>query len=826
MKKLLFNVLAATTLFCGQAMADETVAQYDTLNITVTTPGAMGDSILAKVENLTDVYCLKLSGTLNDDDLTNLKSRLTGLTYLDMGDVKMTALPDEFFSQKSALTRVILPKTLTSIGRFAFYKCTGLTGMDFPSTLTSIGNGAFYNCYYLQQVILPEGLTSLGQDAFYNCTDNEYVKLPSTLKTISISAFSNNYRIKSIDFAEGLKYIEDYAFYDCDSLNTLKFPSTLHSIGYYAFGNNYYWYNYENKLHSIEFNERLYSIDDGAFDNCDSLKEVTLPSSLVKVYDPFSHCDSLKKVTCLSIEPPFGNPLSSNCDMTGRELYVPALSINSYKQTTGWDQFPTIKPIDYLPENITVYDDLHLTLPEAIPSDYKPNVSLICAYNNSERNYGALTVNGKGTLSMQKFSMIWDIDYEYDYWKSGSRNQCSLINNSQLRADSVEVKLYTPYRKWSFISMPFDTKVSDIETTANYVIYKYDGQARANGETGSTWVKMTADSTLQAGTGYILQGSTYVGTSEQNYSGFRMKAINDTHKNDIFLATDATVALNEYQSEYAHNRSWNLIGNPYPCYYDTRFMDFTAPITVWSMNNNTYSAYSPVDDSYILNPGEAFFVQRPVDAGSITFSKEGRQTTSTARTIKTSSAKATRAVATARTVINLTLSDGDKTDKTRIVLNDAAKMDYEMDKDASKFMSTDANAPQVYTSLNGVDYAINERPLGEGVVNLAVRANAEGTQTLKLAGEVDGYTITLEDKATGKTVSLSEAGEYTFSTTTSDATSRFVLHIGNGSTTGINTIGSDATDTESAYYTIGGVKVSKPTHKGVYIKDNKKVIIK
>jgi len=824
MKKLLFNVLAATTLFCGQAMADENVAQYDTLNITVTTPGAMGDSILAKVENLTDVYCLKLSGTLNDDDLTTLKSRLTNVTYLDMGDVKMTALPDRFFYQKSALTQVILPKTLTSIGEYAFYECKGLTGMDFPSTLKSIGESAFYNCYYLQQVILPEGLTWLGQYAFYNCKHNEYVKLPSTLRNINNYAFKNNDSLKRVEFSEGNKFIGQYAFADCGVLDSLKFPSTLYSIEDGAFDDN-------TKLSYIEFNEGLYQIKGSAFYDCDSLKEVTLPSSLVLVWSyPFEYCSNLKKVTCLSIEPPFCsngyNPLY-RCDMTGRELYVPELSINSYKQTSGWDQFPTIKPIDYLPENFTVLGDLHLTLPETMPSDYKPCVSLIHDQKGASYwNYGSLTVNGTGTLSMQKFSLIWDPNYEYNYYRSRNKNYCSLINNSQLRADSVEVELYTPYRRWSFISLPFDTKVSDIETTANYVIYKYDGQARANGETGSTWVKMTADSTLQAGIGYILQGSTYVRTSEQDYSGFRMKAINDTHKNDIFLATDATVALNEYQSEYAHNRSWNLIGNPYPCYYDTRFMDFTAPITVWSMNNNTYSAYSPVDDSYILRPGEAFFVQRPVDAGSITFSKEGRQTTSTARTIETSSAKATRAVATARTVINLTLSDGDKTDKTRIVLNDAAKMDYEMDKDASKFMSTDANAPQVYTTLNGVDYAINERPLGEGVVNLAVRANAEGTQTLKLAGEVDGYTITLEDKATGKTVSLSEAGEYTFSTTTSDATSRFVLHIGNGSTTGINTIGSDATDAQSAYYTIGGVKVSKPTHKGVYIKDNKKVIIK
>lgn len=784
----------------------------------------MGDSILAKVENLSDVKCLRLSGTLNDDDLTTLKSRLTSLTYLDMADVKMTALPDEFFYQKSALTQVVLPKTLTSIGHYAFYKCEGLTVMDFPSSLKSIGYVAFCNCTSLQQVVLPEGLTSLGDDAFYGCRSNKYVKLPSTLEKISSKAFYSNDSLKAVDFAEGNKFIGSYAFSNCYALESLKFPSTLYSIGYQTFLRN-------EKLSSIKFNEGLYEIGDYAFFDCDSLKELTLPSSLVLAGSyPFYRCDNLKEVTCLSIEPPYCENVSIIYgSMTTRVLYVPALSINSYKQTTGWDQFPTVKAIDSLPEHINVLGDLHLTLPDTLSSDYKPCVSLIHDTKGTYYyNYGRLTVNGEGTLSMQKFSTIWDPNY--DYYNS-EKNYCSLINNSHLRADSVEVTTYTRNDKWTFMSYPFNIKVSDIESTesgtTNYVIYKYDGQARANGETGSTWVKMTADSTLQAGVGYILQGSRYVGTSSQYYSGYLMKAINDTHKNDIFTTTDINVALNEYQSEYAHNRSWNLIGNPYPSYYDSRFMDFTAPITVWSTQNSTYTAYSPVDDSYILRPGEAFFVQRPVDVSSINFSKEGRQTTSTARTIETSEAKAMRVnSASARVLINLTLSDGENADKTRVVLNDAAEMDYEMDKDASKFMSTNVNVPQIYTTQNGVDYAINERPLENGTVNVAVRANANGTYTIALANEVEGYTLTLEDKLTGKTASLSEEEAYEFTATTDDATNRFVLHIQKGSTTGINSLNSDSDDAQSIYYTIGGQRISKPTQKGVYIKNNKKVLIK
>ena len=36
--------------------------------------------------------------------------------------------------------------SVTSIGREAFYRCTGLTSIEIPNSVTSIGGGAFYNC--------------------------------------------------------------------------------------------------------------------------------------------------------------------------------------------------------------------------------------------------------------------------------------------------------------------------------------------------------------------------------------------------------------------------------------------------------------------------------------------------------------------------------------------------------------------------------------------------------------------------------------------------------------------------------------------------------
>ena len=335
---------------------------------------------------------------------------------------------------------------------------------------------------------------------------------------------------------------------------------------------------------------------------------------------------------------------------------------------------------------------------------------------------------------------------------------------------------------------------------------------------------MTADDILNAGEGYIIQSSRYVDNNWQEGSGFRMNAINDAKKNNIFNSTDATISLNEYESEFAHNRSWNLVGNPYPCYYDTRFMDFNAPITVWNMNNNTYTAYSPSDDSYILCPGEAFFVQRPVDNDIINFAKEGRQTNRSVRALESPArAKAFSQNMCNRIIVNITISDGDNTDRTRIVLNDNATMDYEMDKDATKFMSSDITVPQIFTSTSGINYAINERPVSDGLVPLNLHIGKAGLQSISLPEAVNGYTVMLEDKAEGKIITLTAGEEYTFSSNSGDCYGRFVLHFAS-ETTGIDNINSDL-QMNSAIYSIQGVKVSTPSQKGVYIQNHKKVLI-
>lgn len=772
------------------------IQTYDMLQIDVTAPGTLGDLILDHVENFVDVKRLKISGSLNEADLVNLKQRLTEVRELDLKATTITTIPRDFFRDRSTLYSVMLPAALITIEDGAFYCCRNLEKVDFPSTLQRINRDSFYECNALKSVKLPLALQTLGDFAFYDCQ-----------------------ALETVEFSEGLITIGNNTFDNCHKLSNLHFPNTLHTIGSYAFSNN-------RSLSNVVFNEGLFQIADNAFYDCDALTEVTLPSSLVYAYEsPFDYCDNLTKVTCLSIIPPImTDQIPYGLEMTGRTLYVPALSINVYKQTTGWDRFPTIKPIDCLPETINVISDLHLTLPENIPTDYKPKINVTSGtrgYDNTE--YGSLTVNGDNTLSMNSFSLYWDV-FSARTHTDWPTCYATLLNNSHLRADQVSVDINIYNNEWTFFSLPFNAKVSDLEFLTNgdtqWVIRRYDAQKRAAGEMAETWVRLTTNDMLNAGEGYIIQTTRNTESYRDGYNTtFRMKAVNDSKKNQTFTSDDATVVLKGYESELAHNRSWNFVGNPYPCYFDTRFLAFDAPLTIWDANYSTYTAYSPVDDAYVLRPGEAFFVQRPVTGGNLVFDKAGRQINSKPREL---SSQRRVTMHEHRLIVNLTLSDGTTADRTRIVLNEAALTDYEMDKDAHKFMSSDTTVPQLFTVTNGVNYAINERPLSDGTMNLSARIGHNGTYTIALDEHYSGEPLLLEDKQEGQTVTLSAGDSYQFAAKAGTLADRFMIHFTDASLNSIETLTTDAAT--NRIHNVEGKQLTVPSQQGVLIQNGKKVL--
>lgn len=431
---------------------------------------------------------------------------------------------------------------------------------------------------------------------------------------------------------------------------------------------------------------------------------------------------------------------------------------------------------------------------------------------NGFHQYGALVTEGNGAVSTTDFWFYSDPNIEWERRGIADRNSAAFINNVEMSAENVASHLWITDGKWSFLSFPYDVKVKDIipeNEATQWVIRKYDGQLRADGEMDKTWVNMNADDVLHAYEGYIWQSAQNIG-----YSGFVVPAINNENKNNIFAKDDVVFSLSEYKSEFAHNRSWNLVGNPYPSYYNLRYMDFAAPVTTWDVNSQSYVAYSPLDDDYIFYPYEAFFVQRPeYGFGYILFDKNGRQTTS--EVVESNNAPAfDRTQEVERIVLNLTLSDGAYSDRTRIVLNETANYDYELDKDASKFMSPNSLAPQFYTIGNDVPYAINERPLSDGIVPLSGTLPKAGQFTIALHTDNAEIEMTIEDRATGAKVRL-DRSDYTFDAEAGQLAERFVLYV--KKPTGIKSIGDTTSGENAEIYSVDGRRVQNMNARGIYI---------
>ena len=70
---------------------------------------------------------------------------------------------------KLSLITVEIPLTTQTIGKSAFYNCTGLTSITIPSSVTFIGSWCFDNCKGLTSVDIPSSVTSIGSCAFQSC---------------------------------------------------------------------------------------------------------------------------------------------------------------------------------------------------------------------------------------------------------------------------------------------------------------------------------------------------------------------------------------------------------------------------------------------------------------------------------------------------------------------------------------------------------------------------------------------------------------------------------------------------------------------------------
>ena len=121
---------------------------------------------------------------------------------------------------------LVIPNSVTSIGKYAFANCSGLTSVTIPDSVTSIGEWAFNHCSGLTSVTIGNGVTSIGNSAFYGCMLQTIVCNAMNPATIDggnedrVVCGTNMYNHTQLYVPEGAYW--DYAFSDWGNFIRIK----------------------------------------------------------------------------------------------------------------------------------------------------------------------------------------------------------------------------------------------------------------------------------------------------------------------------------------------------------------------------------------------------------------------------------------------------------------------------------------------------------------------------------------------------------------------------------------------------------------------------
>ena len=109
-----------------------------------------------------------------------------------------------------------------------------LTSVSLPRTVTGIGKEAFYNCTALGTVTLQK-MDFIGEHAFSYCAFTNFT-VPSGVKVLEKEVFAGCENLNKITLPEGLKKIGKAVFFGDTALTSVTIPSTVYQVGESAFG--------------------------------------------------------------------------------------------------------------------------------------------------------------------------------------------------------------------------------------------------------------------------------------------------------------------------------------------------------------------------------------------------------------------------------------------------------------------------------------------------------------------------------------------------------------------------------------------------------------
>ena len=213
----------------------------------------------------------------------------------------VTTIQAGSFSGCTALEKVTLSKNISTITERAFYNCSSLKDLEIPNGITTIEKEAFNGCSTIETLTLSKPLCSIGDVAFDNCTALKNIMYSSTLEDWCSIDFGNNALCYSNKlYINGKEIIGDvvlpnsvtkipaYTFQNCTQITSITIPNTVTSVGKYAF-------NGCTKLNDITIPISVNKIESYAFSDCVNLKSIEIENDATNIEsNAFSNCTNIE----------------------------------------------------------------------------------------------------------------------------------------------------------------------------------------------------------------------------------------------------------------------------------------------------------------------------------------------------------------------------------------------------------------------------------------------------------------------------------------------------------------------------------------------------
>ena len=263
---------------------------------------------------------------------TELEVTFRGSNYISYSDEYQgnVVIPEE-------VTYMNRTRKVTSIGSWAFIKCSNLTSVTIPNSVTSIGHAAFQGCKSLKSITIPNSVMSIFDFAFSECNGLTSVIIPNSVTNIGHYAFENCIGLTSMTIPNSVTSLGAHVFDGCTNLISVTIPNNITTIANDMF-------DYCSSLIAVTIPNSVISIESGAFYKCSSLTSVTIGSGIEDIgNDAFAYCPKLNDVYCYAENVPSANSdVFEGSYIESATLHVPKGCIDAYKAVEPWKSFKDI----------------------------------------------------------------------------------------------------------------------------------------------------------------------------------------------------------------------------------------------------------------------------------------------------------------------------------------------------------------------------------------------------------------------------------------------------------------------------------------------------